>query len=112
MATGLGEIYMWTLSALPQAQKPDGTPYDTTDLREIQDWIVRPQLRSVPGVTEINSIGGFEKQLVVAPSLERLGAFGLGLADVVNALERNNANVGAGMSRVETESTINCPMPG
>ncbi|NCT85342.1 MAG: CusA/CzcA family heavy metal efflux RND transporter [Comamonadaceae bacterium] len=96
ISTGLGEIYLWTVEAAQDARKPDGTAYTPTDLREIQDWVVKPQLRNVPGVTEINSIGGFEKQYVVAPSLERLGAYGLSLADVVGALEKNNANVGAG----------------
>ncbi|HEX6364002.1 MAG TPA: CusA/CzcA family heavy metal efflux RND transporter, partial [Albitalea sp.] len=61
-----------------------------------QDWIIKPQLRNVPGVTEINSIGGFEKQIHVAPHPQRLAAYGLTLADVVRALELNNANVGAG----------------
>jgi cobalt-zinc-cadmium resistance protein CzcA len=96
LSTGLGEIYLWTIEADKAARKADGSAYTATDLREIQDWVVKPQLRNVPGVTEINSIGGFEKQYVVAPNLERLGAFGLSLADVVHALERNNANLGAG----------------
>ncbi|MEP7099995.1 MAG: CusA/CzcA family heavy metal efflux RND transporter [Burkholderiales bacterium] len=96
ISTGLGEIYLWTIEAAETARQPDGSAYSPTDLRELQDWVVKPQLRNVPGVTEINSIGGFEKQYVVAPNLERLGAYGLGLADVVNALEKNNANQGAG----------------
>ena len=96
ISTGLGEIYLWTVEADKTAKKSDGTPYTPTDLREIQDWVVKPQLRNVVGVTEINSIGGFEKQYVVAPSLERLGAYGLSLADVVNALSKNNSNLGAG----------------
>jgi cobalt-zinc-cadmium resistance protein CzcA len=96
ISTGLGEIYLWTVEAENDARKPDGTTYTPTDLRELQDWVVKPQLRNVPGVTEINSIGGFEKQYVVAPNLERLSAFGLSLADVVGALEKNNANQGAG----------------
>lgn len=96
ISSGLGEIYLWTVEAEDGARKPDGTPYTPTDLREIQDWIIKPQLRNVPGVTEINSIGGFDRQYQVAPDLERLAARGLGLQDVVAALERNNANVGAG----------------
>jgi cobalt-zinc-cadmium resistance protein CzcA len=96
ISTGLGEIYLWTVEAAPDARRPDGQPYTAADLREIQDWVIKPQLRNVTGVTEINSIGGFEKQYVVAPSLERLLAHGLGLADVVRALERNNASQGAG----------------
>jgi cobalt-zinc-cadmium resistance protein CzcA len=96
IATGLGEIYMWTVEVAPDAQKPDGTPYTPMDLREIQDWIIKPQLRTVPGVTEINTIGGYAKEFQVAPLPDRLVAYGLSLSDVVAALERNNANVGAG----------------
>jgi len=96
ISTGLGEIFLWTVEADQAARKADGSAYTPTDLREIQDWVIKPQLRNVAGVTEINSIGGFERQYVVAPSLERLGAYGLSLADVVNALEKNNANQGAG----------------
>ncbi len=92
ISTGLGEIYLWTIEADEGARKSDGTPYTATDLREFQDWVVKPQLRTVTGVTEINSIGGFEKQYVVAPDLERLSAFGLSLADVVTAIERHNDN--------------------
>jgi heavy metal efflux system protein len=96
ISTGLGEIYMWTVEAKEGALKSDGTPYTPTDLREIQDWIIKPQLRNVPGVTEINTIGGFAKEFQVAPWPERLMAYGLGLSDLVSALERNNGNVGAG----------------
>jgi cobalt-zinc-cadmium resistance protein CzcA len=96
ISTGLGEIYLWTVEADEGARKADGTPYTPTDLREVQDWIIKPQLRNVAGVTEINSIGGFEKEYQVAPNPERLSSYGLTMADVVSALERNNANVGAG----------------
>ncbi|PZP91024.1 efflux RND transporter permease subunit [Pseudorhodoferax soli] len=96
ISTGLGEIFLWTVEAEENAKKEDGTPYTATDLRVIQDWIIKPQLRNVPGVTEINSIGGFERQFQIAPIPERLLAYGLTLADVVKAVERNNANVGAG----------------
>ena len=96
VSTGLGEIYQWTLEAEEGARKADGTPYTPTDLRELQDWVVKPQLRTVPGVTEVNTIGGFAKEFEVAPDPARLSSHGLTLADVVAALERNNANVGAG----------------
>ncbi|MBQ1764463.1 MAG: CusA/CzcA family heavy metal efflux RND transporter, partial [Aquincola sp.] len=96
ISSGLGEIYLWTVESDDGARKPDGQPYTSTDLREIQDWIIKPQLRNVPGVTEINSIGGFAKQYHVATNPAKLSAYGLTLADVVGALERNNANVGAG----------------
>jgi cobalt-zinc-cadmium resistance protein CzcA len=96
ISTGLGEIYLWTVEAEDKARKPNGSPYTPTDLREIQDWIIKPQLRNVPGVTEINSIGGFAKEYLVAPSSSKLASYGLTLQDVVTALERNNSNVGAG----------------
>lgn len=95
-STGLGEIFMWTVEAKEGALKPDGTPYSPMDLREVQDWIIKPQLRNVPGVNEINTIGGYVKQYQVAPSAEKLIARGLSLDDLVNALEKNNANIGAG----------------
>jgi cobalt-zinc-cadmium resistance protein CzcA len=96
ISTGLGEITMWTVEAKPGALKPDGTPYNAMDLRLIQDWIVKPQLRNVPGVTDINTIGGYTKEFHVAPIPGQLIAHGLTLQDVVAALERNNSNVGAG----------------
>jgi cobalt-zinc-cadmium resistance protein CzcA len=96
ISTGLGEIYLWTVEAKDGAKKPDGSPYTPTDLREIQDWIIKPQLRIVPGVTEINSIGGYAKEFQVAPNPERLASYGFTLKDVVTALDRNNSNTGAG----------------
>jgi len=96
IATGLGEIFMYTLEARPGARKADGTPYNAEDLRTLQDWVIRPQLRDTPGVTEVNSIGGYERQYHVTPLPDRMAAYGLALDDVVEALGRNNANVGAG----------------
>jgi cobalt-zinc-cadmium resistance protein CzcA len=96
ISTGLGEIYLWTVEADEGAKRPDGKPYSATDLREIQDWIIKPQLRNVAGVTEINSIGGHAKEFHIAPDPAKLLAHGLTMTDLVTALERNNANVGAG----------------
>ncbi len=96
ISTGLGEIYMWTVEAEAGALKSDGTPYNATDLRDIQDWIVKPQLRTVAGVTDINTIGGYTREFHVAPQPAKLAAHGLTLQDIVTALERNNASVGAG----------------
>ncbi|MCK3827012.1 CusA/CzcA family heavy metal efflux RND transporter [Pseudomonas sp. W2Aug9] len=96
ISTGLGEIFLWTVEAQDGARKDDGTPYTPTDLRVIQDWIIKPQLRNVPGVAEINTIGGFAKEYQIAPDPKRLAAYNLTLNDLVTALERNNANVGAG----------------
>ncbi|PXX18321.1 cobalt-zinc-cadmium resistance protein CzcA [Nitrosomonas ureae] len=96
ISTGLGEIFMWTVDAEKNARKPDGTPYTATDLREIEDWIIKPRMRMVEGITEVNSIGGYVKQFHVTPYPEKLISFGLTLQDLVLALERNNLNVGAG----------------
>ncbi|MBX3631038.1 MAG: CusA/CzcA family heavy metal efflux RND transporter [Nitrosomonas sp.] len=96
ISTGLGEIFMWTVDAKEGARKPDGTAYTTIDLREIQDWIIRPQLLTVRGVTEVNAVGGYVKQFHVTPYPEKLISMGLTLQDVVTALSLNNLNVGAG----------------
>lgn len=106
VSTGLGEIYMYTVRAEPGARKPDGTAYTPTDLRSIQDWIIRPQLRQVPGISEVNSIGGNAKQYQVAPDPARLLAFGVTLADLVKALEDNNVNVGAGYIETNGEQQL------
>jgi cobalt-zinc-cadmium resistance protein CzcA len=96
IATGLGEIFFWAIEADSAARKEDGTPYTATDLRTIQDWVVKPQLRTVPGVTEVNSIGGYEKQFHVTPDPAKLVAHGLSFRDVFEALAANNANAGGG----------------
>ena len=96
IATGLGEIFMYTVEAEPGATGPDGSPWDAMALREVQDWIIRPQLAQVPGVVEINTIGGFDKQYHVTPDPALLLQHGVTLDKVVTALERNNANRGAG----------------
>ncbi len=96
IATGLGEIFMYTVESEPGATKPDGTPWSPTDLRTLQDWVVRPQLRHLEGVTEVNTIGGFVRQIHITPDPARLIAYRLGLRDVMDAVARSNANAGAG----------------
>ena len=96
IATGMGEIFMYTVDAKPGARKPDGSAYTPTDLRTLQDWVIRPQLRNVPGVTEVNTIGGYERQIHVTPDPAMLRALGFTLQDVVAAVASNNRNVGAG----------------
>lgn len=96
IATGLGEIFMFTIEPKEGAKKPDGSAWTPTDLRELQDWVVKPQLRNLKGVTEVNTIGGFEKQFHVTPYPEKLLAYGLTVDDVMTSLARNNGNVGAG----------------
>ena len=94
ISTGLGEIYMWAVES--SGPKPDGKPYTLTELRTIQEWEIKPQLRTVPGVTEVNTIGGYEKQFHVTPDPMKLMSYGIGFRDVLEALEANNANTGGG----------------
>ncbi|NUG72038.1 efflux RND transporter permease subunit, partial [Acinetobacter bereziniae] len=96
ISTGLGEIYQWVVKAEPNAKKADGSAYSAMDLREIQDWIIRPQLQRVQGVAEVNSIGGYNKTYVVSPDLTRLQQLQIPLTDLQDALQNNNENRGAG----------------
>ncbi|ADE14812.1 heavy metal efflux pump, CzcA family [Nitrosococcus halophilus Nc 4] len=96
VATGLGEIVLWTMEAEPEARQPDGTPVTSTYLRTLLDWVIRPQLLTLPGVTEVNSIGGYKKQYHVTPSPEKLMAYGLSFQDLITALVENNQMKGAG----------------
>ena len=106
IATGLGEIYMWTLEAEPGAKTPAGGEYDLTELRALQDWVIRPQLRNVPGVTEVNTIGGFERLYQVAPDPVRLTAHGLSFRDVLSAVRRNNGTAGGGYIEQKGEQLL------
>ncbi|MEY9457535.1 CzcA family heavy metal efflux pump [Bradyrhizobium ottawaense] len=96
VSTGLGEIFMYTVEVKTGAKTQGGHDYSLTDLRTVQDWIIKPQLRNVPGVIEVNTIGGFERQFHVLPDPGKLMAYRLGFRDVMTALAANNANVGAG----------------
>lgn len=96
IATGLGEIFMFTVDAEPGAVNADGSPVTPTDLRSIHDWIIRPQLLRVPGIVEVNPVGGYRKEILVAPDPARMLSHGLAYDDIVRALEQNNANQGAG----------------
>jgi cobalt-zinc-cadmium resistance protein CzcA len=119
IATGLGEIYMWTvrMEHRPGDRHPVGQPglqpdgsYITpegehlvseadkaTYLRTVQDWIVAPLLRPVPGLAGVDSIGGYTRQFLVVPDLQQLSALGLTLDDLARAIEANNRGIGAGI---------------
>ncbi|MCG8537666.1 MAG: CusA/CzcA family heavy metal efflux RND transporter [Pseudomonadales bacterium] len=96
ISTGLGEIFMYTVQANSSARMSNGEPYTATALREIQDWIIKPQLAQVKGVIEVNSIGGYNKQYHVMPTPEKLLYHQVSLEDVADALRSNNDNRGAG----------------
>jgi cobalt-zinc-cadmium resistance protein CzcA len=96
VATGLGEIFMFTVDAEPGATNADGSTVTPTDLRSVHDWIIRPQLLRVPGVVEVNPIGGYKREILVALDPQKLLALKLNQEQVIAALERSNNNRGAG----------------
>jgi cobalt-zinc-cadmium resistance protein CzcA len=96
ISTGLGEIFMFTVDAEPGARNKDGSPVTPTDLRSAHDWIIRPQLLRVPGVVEVNPIGGNVKQILIAPDPARLLAQGITHEMLIDAIAANNGNRGAG----------------
>ena len=96
IATGLGEIFMFTVDAEPDARNDEGELITPTDLRTVHDWVIRPQLMQVQGVVEVNPIGGFKREILIAFEPKKLLAFGISQQDVIQAIEDNNDNKGAG----------------
>ncbi|CAH9017888.1 efflux RND transporter permease subunit [Candidatus Nitrosacidococcus sp. I8] len=96
ISTGLGEIFLWSLKTTPDAHKPNGSSYNITDLRTLLDWVISPQLLTTPGLVEVNSMGGYQKEYHVTPDPKKLVAYGLSFQDVILALTNNNNNIGAG----------------
>ena len=105
VSTGLGEVYQYTL-AHPDDGKRALTPEELMERRVIQDWVLRPMLRSIPGVAEINSMGGLERQFQVLVNPDRLRHYRLSLRQVQEAIERNNANAGGGVLRSAAEQYL------
>lgn len=106
VATGLGEIVLYAITADPGARQASGEPWDLAALRGLQDWTIRPQLLQVPGVSEINTTGGYPREFQIAPSPARLLAYGLGFADLAEAIARNNGTVGAGQVERNGEQVL------
>jgi len=106
ISTGLGEIFFWVIESDSTARREDGSPYSLADLRTIQEWIVKPQVRTVQGVTEVNSIGGHVRQYHVTPDPARLLAHGLTFRDIFEALAENNANAGGGYIEHHDEQVL------
>ena len=96
IATGLGEIFVYTLEAKNGAKMPDGSAVTPMALREVQDWIIKPQLAQVKGVVEVNTIGGYDKQYHVMPHPAKMLEMGVTMLDIRKALVSNNDNAGAG----------------
>jgi cobalt-zinc-cadmium resistance protein CzcA len=96
VSTGLGEVYQYTLEHPSDGQRAL-SEQELMERRIVQDWVVRPLLRGIPGVAEINSQGGYVKQYEVLTQPSLLRHYGLTLQDVMDALQRNNANAGGGI---------------
>lgn len=105
ISTGLGEIFFYAIEA-KQVKTGAERAEQLMELRGIQEWLVKPRLLNVPGVAEINTIGGFEKQFHVQPKVEKLRQFGVGFQDIVEALEKTNQNVGGGYVQQSSEQFI------
>ena len=105
VSTGLGEVYQYTL-VHPDDGKRQLTDQELMERRVVQDWVLRPMLRSIPGVAEINSMGGLERQFQVLVNPDRLRHYRLTLREVLEAVERNNANAGGGVLRSAAEQYL------
>lgn len=126
ISTGLGEIFMWTVNYKCPEQKNEGLPgcqmngtYITPErevlrtvaekasyLRTLQDWVVKPQLKNIPGLAEVDSIGGFVRQYHVEPNIEQMIALGLSFDELIATLKRNNTSIGPGYIEKAGESFL------
>ena len=105
VSTGLGEVYQYTLVHPDDGQRPL-TAQELMERRVVQDWVLRPMLRSIPGVAEINSMGGLERQFQVQVNPDRLRHYKLSLREVQQAVANNNANAGGGVLRASAEQYL------
>jgi len=105
VSTGLGEVYQYTLERPDDGQRAL-TPEELAERRTVQDWVVRPMLRSIPGVAEINSQGGYVKQYQALVDPGRLRHYGLSVQQVVQAIASNNANASGGILPQLTEQYL------
>ncbi len=95
ISTGLGEVYFYTLKSSAPAMGPVRIT-QLMELKSVQDWYVKPRLLTVPGVAEVNSIGGYEKQFHIQPDIRKMSRYGLHFSDLIEAMEKTNQNVGGG----------------
>lgn len=96
ISTGLGEIFHYSIAAKQPELDPKKRLIQLMELRSLQDWFIKPRLLTVKGVTEVNTIGGYEKQFFIQPNIKLLAKYGLHFDDIENAIENSNQNVGGG----------------
>jgi cobalt-zinc-cadmium resistance protein CzcA len=98
ITTGLGEVFFYTVDYARDATNKPPTRYEQLlELRQIQEWIIKPILRTVPGVTEVNTSGGYEKQIVVLPHPDRMMSAGLSFDELASVVGENVENAGGGI---------------
>lgn len=105
ITTGLGEIFFYALQYEKGADKTDPL-ISLMELRSIQEWLIKPRLLTVPGIAEVNTIGGYEKQFHVIPDPEKLTRYGVGFSSIVEALKSTNQNVGGGYVQQSGEQFV------
>ncbi len=96
ISSGLGEIFHYSVAAKSPETDPQKKLVQLMELRSLQDWFIKPRLLTVKGVTEVNTIGGYEKQFFIQPNIEKMSKFGLHFDDIEKAIEQTNLNVGGG----------------
>lgn len=96
ISTGLGEIFHYSVAAKSPESDPQKRLVQLMELRSLQDWYIKPRLLTVKGVTEVNTIGGYEKQFFIQPDIKKMSKYGLHFEDIENAIESTNLNVGGG----------------
>lgn len=107
ITTGLGEIFSYTVSyRLGAKNKPGSEKEQLMQLKDVQDYIVRPLLRTVPGIAEVNAIGGYDKQFVIMPDPEKLSNAGLTFGDLADSISRNVENSGGGLVEISSEQVV------
>lgn len=98
ISTGLGDIFFYTVSFAPDAKNVPATPYEQlVELKLIQDFQIKPLLRSVPGVAEVNTSGGYDKEIIIRPDMDRLRSVGMSAGDLAERIAANTENAGGGL---------------
>jgi cobalt-zinc-cadmium resistance protein CzcA len=106
ISTGLGEVYQYTVEAEKIEEDPHQRDLQLMNLRTVQDWVVKPKLLNVKGVTEVNTIGGYIKQFQVKPIPSKMAHFGIQFSDIKDALEKTNQNIGGSYVQQDTDQFL------
>jgi len=106
VSTGLGEIYQYVIDYKAPAKDPNERFKQLIELRTLNDWNIKPRILNVPGIAEVNTSGGYEKQYQVSPRLEKMQSYGIHFSDISDALSKANKNVGGGIVQQSAEQFL------